>query len=416
MPKRFVTPQLADLRQDIAGQIPLDVVRDWMQSQKDLSAQTEILSAYRKPGCVVSSDSSGLTKLGRERPLLEVMKLVNDPKQILHSYGSAIGGTAVGVWAADNSEMFYGEGVEPRQIMEQMIAAQREIAKQPLQVGMAIHSGEFLLIGGGAFGPDADLVEALAEDYSGAREIVVTPSFRSALEGCAFQGLGFAPKGDTGAFVCDYGGAPPAGIRGTNIKYPFPFTEEFFSFLQEYGGPASTETRRILDRYERESVVVLLKVRNPGGGLLLDQLTNWVLANAIIAQVTREDRVTTVKSNGSLGIFLADTPDIALDFATDLRSALDSNGYDFNIGMAGGSVMVFPMNDASGQQEIAGEPVNLASKICEDVEERDAIYIDESVARRIKSIPGGTPFQLAVSHVEIKGVKLAGPQPTVASA
>jgi hypothetical protein len=94
MPKRFVTPQLADLRQDIAGQIPLDVVRDWMQSQKDLSAQTEILSAYRKPGCVVSSDSSGLTKLGRERPLLEVMKLVNDPKQILHSYGSAIGGTA----------------------------------------------------------------------------------------------------------------------------------------------------------------------------------------------------------------------------------------------------------------------------------------------------------------------------------
>jgi class 3 adenylate cyclase len=171
-----------------------------------------------------------------------------------------------------------------------------------------------------------------------------------------------------------------------------------------------------LDRYERESVVVLLKVRNPGGGLLLDQLTNWVLANAIIAQVTREDRVTTVKSNGSLGIFLADTPDIALDFATDLRSALDSNGYDFNIGMAGGSVMVFPMNDASGQQEIAGEPVNLASKICEDVEERDAIYIDESVARRIKSIPGGTPFQLAVSHVEIKGVKLAGRQPTVASA
>jgi hypothetical protein len=104
--------------------------------------------------------------------------------------------------------MFYGEGVEPRQIMEQMIAAQREIAKQPLQVGMAIHSGEFLLIGGGAFGPDADLVEALAEDYSGAREIVVTPSFRSALEGCAFPGLGFAPKGETGAFVCDYNGAP----------------------------------------------------------------------------------------------------------------------------------------------------------------------------------------------------------------
>lgn len=416
MAKRFVTPQLADLRQDIAGQIPLEVVRDWMQSTQDLPAQTEILSTYRKPGCVVSSDSAGLTKLGRERPLLEVMKLVNDPKQILHSFGTQIGGQAVGVWVADNTQMFYDQAIEPRQIMDQMVAAQREIAKQPLQVGMAIHSGEFLLLGGGAFGPDADLVEVLAEEYSGAGEIVVTPGVRSSLEAAAFPGLHFAPKGDLEAFTCDYSGAPVRGVPGKNIKYPCPFTEEFFAFLQDYGGPASTDTRRILDRYERESIVVLLKVRHPGGRLLLDQLTRWVLANAIIEQVTREDRVTTIKSNGSLGIFLADTPEQAVEFANDLRTAADTNQYDFNIGVAGGSVLVFPMKDGASSNEIAGEPVNLASKICEDVTERNAIYIDESVAQRMKPVAGATPFKLSVSRVEISGVKLGGVEKNVVGA
>jgi class 3 adenylate cyclase len=106
---------------------------------------------------------------------------------------------------------------------------------------------------------------------------------------------------------------------------------------------------------------------------------------------------------------------MALDFANDLRAALVSNGYDFNIGLAAGEVLVFPMNDAGEQNEIAGEPVNLASKICEDVEERDAIYIEESVASRLTTIPGAVPFRLSVSHVEITGVKLSDAERSVVS-
>src|SRR5258706_2032316 len=227
MPKSFVAPQLADLGQDMAGLIRLNVLRDLMQSSEDLPAQNEILSSYRKPGCVVSSDSSGLTKMGRERPLLDVMKLVNDPKQVVHSYGTAIGGTAVGVWVADNTEMFYDQSIEPRQIMDQMIAAQREIAMQPLQIGMAIHSGEVLLIGGGAFGSDADLVEELAEEYSGAREIVVTPAFLDALEACAFPGVQFAPKADTGGVLWGYYGAPGRGNPRPKHKNTLPLSLAF---------------------------------------------------------------------------------------------------------------------------------------------------------------------------------------------
>jgi class 3 adenylate cyclase len=412
--KRFVTPQLADLRQDIAGLIPLNVIHDWMQSPKNSSAHMEILSSFRRPGVVISSDSAGLTKMGSELPLLDVMKMVNDPKEILHSFGAAIGGTAVGLWVADNTEMFYDQSIEPREIMEQMIAAQREIALLPVQVGMAIHSGEFMLIGRGAFGPDADLVEALAEDHSCPAEILVTSDFRTLLEACAFPDLGFARKGETGAFTCDYGASLARGTSGTNNKYPFPFTEQFFTFLQEYVGPDSEEARRMLERYGREAVVVFLKVRHTGCSLLLDELTQWVFANAIIEQVTREHRVEAVKSNGSLGIFLADTAEMALNFAYDLRTALRGNGYDLNIGLAAGEVLVFPIDDSDQQNEIAGHPVNLASKLSEDVAERGAIYIDDSAARQLKRIPDAAPFHLTISRVEITGVKLSASQRSAA--
>lgn len=404
--KRFVAPQLADLRQDIAGVIPLNVIQKWMQSPKDLATQTEILSTFRKPGYVVSSDSCGLTKMGSQRPFFDVMKMIHDPKEILHSFGTAIGGTAVGLWAADNTEMFYEQSIEPREIMQQMIAVQREMAALPLQIGMAIHAGEFVLIGHGAFGPDADLVEALAEDQSGPGEILVTPQFRTLIDSPAFP-LGFADKGETGAFLCDYSASPAQAAPRSNSKYPFPFTEDFYTFLQNYSGSDSEEAHRIFHRYGREAVVVLLKVRHPGRSLLLDTLTQSVLVNAILAEVKNEHRVMEVKSNGSLGIFLADTAQMALDFTYDLRTALLGNGYDFNIGVASGDVLVFPMKDADEQNEIAGQPVNLASKISEDVDERGAIYIDNSVAAQLNRVPDATPFRMTVSHVEITGVKLS---------
>ena len=407
MAKRFIAPSLADLRQDIAGPIPLDLIQAWMQSPQDGRAENDILSGYRRLGTIVSTDSAGLTKLGRERPLLEVMKLVSEPKEIIHAYGTAIGGRAVGVWAADNTEMFYEDGIHPREILEHLIAAQHEIAGLTVQIGAGVHTGEFLEIGGGVFGPEADMVELLAEDFTEGGEIAVSPVVKQQIEDY-FHSAEFAEKAlpEMCAYRLEYSNVKPRATKGSNNKYPFPFNEDFFDFLRQYEGLAAPETLRILSTYASDSVVVLLKVHHAPTELILGQLTQWVLANAVIKDLAQQDDVVTIKTNGSLGIFLTSDPARALEFADDLKTGLVANGYDYNIGIARGEVLVFPMGEGDAHKEIAGEPVNIASKISEDIQEHRAIYIDGSVAGEMKQIPGAEPFRLALSHVELTGVKL----------
>src|ERR1051325_4498727 len=139
MQKRFVAPALADLRQDIAGAIPLDLIRQWTDSSQDEAAQSRILAPYVREGTLVSTDSAGLTKLCRERSLVEVLRLISRPKEIIHSYGTSIGGEAVGIWVADNTDMFYGRGISLNDVMDQLIAAQREIAALEVHIGAAVH-------------------------------------------------------------------------------------------------------------------------------------------------------------------------------------------------------------------------------------------------------------------------------------
>src|SRR5437016_2802156 len=137
MHKRFIAPALADLRQDIAGTISLDLIREWTDSTQDDAAQSRILAPYLREGTLVSTDACGLSKLCRERSLLEVLRLVSRPKEIIHSHGTAAGGEAVGIWAADNSEMFYHRGIPIKNVMKHLIAAQREIAGLEVHIGAA---------------------------------------------------------------------------------------------------------------------------------------------------------------------------------------------------------------------------------------------------------------------------------------
>jgi hypothetical protein len=181
MARRFINPSLADVTQDIAGAIPLDIVNNWTNSQKNEELHRQILNTYLIEGTVVSSDSSGLSKLSKELPLLEVMKIVSHPKDLVYKYGSAIGGKAIGIWAADNTEMFYNKNISPKEIFSAMQKVQEELLSFTIKIGMAIHYGKFYSLGGGLFGEDADLVEDLAENKSEGGEIILTDSFKKLL-------------------------------------------------------------------------------------------------------------------------------------------------------------------------------------------------------------------------------------------
>ena len=142
--RKFTLPALADISQDIAGNIPLDVIKNWTERKKTRKLHDKILQKFIVRGTVVVSDSVGLSKITREKSLIDVMKLVSYPKEIVYKEGSKIGGRAIGVWAADNTQMFYPEGVHCQKVLLAMEKVQNELKENELQIGMAIHYGDFL--------------------------------------------------------------------------------------------------------------------------------------------------------------------------------------------------------------------------------------------------------------------------------
>src|SRR5207253_2511520 len=121
------------------------------------------------------SDSAGLTKLSQRLGLMEVLALIDRPKRILHAYGTAAGGRAVGVWAADNAQMFHPEWTDAVVLLSALLKAQADIARQcRVRIGIGVHYGDFYDLSSGLYGPEADAIEDIAENHTEGGEIVIT--------------------------------------------------------------------------------------------------------------------------------------------------------------------------------------------------------------------------------------------------
>ncbi|HXJ40106.1 MAG TPA: hypothetical protein VNH18_12585, partial [Bryobacteraceae bacterium] len=159
MPLPKVIPALADLTQDIAGPLPVRLLQDWATGEQDLSAAETLLNAFETEGTVVSTDTSGLSKMTQAMDLLDVLHVISRPKEIIHALGREVGGRAIGIWIADNSEMIYPPDVEPEVVIDAMGEVQYRIQERlRVRIGMCVHTGRFYEIGGGLYGADADLV------------------------------------------------------------------------------------------------------------------------------------------------------------------------------------------------------------------------------------------------------------------
>jgi hypothetical protein len=412
--KRKIIAALADLKQDIAGPIPVEIVSKWTKSKKTELDQVGILAPHERLGYIVSSDSSGLSRLTAERTLFEVMKIVSEPKEILFQMGSSIGGYGVGVWAADNSQMFYPEekvGVE--QLLDTMSAAQKVIHMGPLQVGMAVHRGRFWEIGGGMFGEDADLVELIAEDYTGAKEIMVSESVRKGWDVSRHELL--ALREDLGQFnvpfyALDYDdlgknfhevALPAVDTLGEEHFYPFPFTSEFFMAMKKM--ETSDASLERMQKYFATKTVLLIKVYHKKMRYLLDQLTDWVVVNAILNEIAVKYDVNLVKSNGELAIFVADKNSEAVALAEDVLMTMKNSEDTVSIGLARVELLVFDLD--SGGRDIAGSPVNRASKVSEDIEDENSLYVEGSVEVPATHLKNYEPFEMERSGVVLRGVR-----------
>ncbi len=402
MAKRIL-PALADLSQDIAGTIPVDLILRWATGQRSREMHRKLLKPYTIYGTAVSSDSAGLSRLSLEKTLLEVLQLVSQPKEIIFAYGKKIGGRAIGMWIADNTEMFYGSGISPQSVLEQMLSAQQEINHLSVKVGLGIHTGEYIDIGGGLFGDEADFIEDVAENYTEGGEVVVSLPLKEKLHLSHASALSLRAdlRFKIPVYRVNYEHLNISGVKDSDTRYPHPFDQNFFDYLTRSPLADPAVVAEIKKNYSVQTNVLLFKIRHRRRKLLLDQLTDWVIANSLINKQLQNENITKIKSNGSLGIFICNEIKNLIEFAMSLKAKLEDTDFSATFGMSGGEVFLFPISKSI--KEIAGSPVNIASKLAEDVGKKNAIYMDDSINIPPNYLPKCVPFSVPASHVQLQG-------------
>src|SRR5262245_25611625 len=265
MPFPRAIPALADLTQDIAGPVPVGLLQDWGSGRADLATARALLAPFEITGTVVATDTSGLTRLTREMDLLEVLRLVSRPKEILHAVGVAVGGRGVGRWVADNTRMYYPATMRVGVVLDAMSEARHRIAGATrIGIGMCVHPGVFYQIGGTLYGRDAQAVEELAEHHAGPGEILLTGEAVAAAALADPSPYRLVPRADLAAYHPGGVFALAAGRRLPDLaardeRYPHPFTDGFFESLVSLDtapDPVAVK-RRLYAAYQREQAVAV---------------------------------------------------------------------------------------------------------------------------------------------------------------
>ena len=374
-----------DVTQDIARELPLDLIDRWTHGDRSRDAALRLLSEHEVSGAVVSTDAAGLTSLSRARSVIEILALLDQPKEIVHGCGTAIGGEAIGVWAADNTQMLY-RGVESHRLLSMLLETRDRIHRAcEVQIGICVHSGSFFRLGGGLYGTDADRVERLAEESTHGGEVMVTDEFlRSLGEAHPFEAVARLDLRKVEGRAWTVTGGPRAPeLAAADVRYPYPFSRDFFDELRRLVAPIETaQVQRLHDKFAQlRTVVVVEREREEPDVPEIAVLNDLALSAAmtrVAAGLLHETAGTEIKTIGNLGIYTFDDPTAALDFARRFRALFQAQNISVRIGIDRGEVLVFTLDD--GRVDIAGMPVNLASKIGQDHGHFGRIHLTEAAA------------------------------------
>jgi class 3 adenylate cyclase len=379
------SPGLFDLAQDITGGLPLRLVERWLAGDQTAADAARLLAEYRVTGFTVCSDSAGLTRMTLERDLLEILALIDRPKQLLYSLGTAIGGHGVGIWAADNTQMFYPPAVAADTLVSALLTARDTIDREsPVRVGIGAHFGDYYSLLGGLYGAEADAIEDTAENHTDPGELVVSQAIVDRLP--AGHEFTLEPRADDTAIAPLYRvtGGPRLSLQpDTDLSYPIPYSQAFYADLRAYAARPGDQSlaQRLEGRYTRHKTVVLIEREGwHEGSSEVAVLTNLALSAKIKDAGLRHldrDHGEEIKVTGPLGIYTFDDPARALEFARTFRRELAAEGIRCRTGIDIGPALVFDL--AGGGKDIAGAPVNIASKMAQDRGAWDRIYLSDRV-------------------------------------
>lgn len=402
------SPGLFDVSQHVAGGLPLRIVEQWLASEQTDADARRLLAPGRVLGFDVVSDSAGLTRLTHKRGLLEILAIINQPKEIIHGLGVAAGGEAIGIWAADNTQMFYPEAVPAAALLATLLAVQDAVAARcAVKIGLGAHLGEFYRLGCGLYGADADALDAVVEQHVEGGEIVVSAAIVARL-GPA-HGFTLARRDDLPTPIGPLyrlldGPRSAAAAAATAVDYPIPYSAAFYAdLLALTARPGERAAARAMSRrYVQRKVVVLVeREAQEADTAEVATLTNLALSammkDAAIRHLDGGEGLE-IKVSGPLGIYVFDDPERALEFAESFRRVLAHDEIVSRIGVDVGAVLIFDL--AGGGKDIAGMPVNIASKMAQDRGRWGHIYLSEAMHARVEA-PGYARLEYRVSGVDL---------------
>lgn len=385
-----LTPGLFDLSQDIVEYVPSEIIEDWLASGRTHADAKKILSRNLAEGTVVSTDTSGLSKLGMKKDLIEVLAITNRPKEIVYTYGSAIGGQAIGIWAADNTQMFYGKDVSVDEIIAQLFRVQKDIAEQcEVTIGIGVHYGKFYNIGNGMYGPEADFIERVAEDMVEGGELVMSGQALEKLT--SKRGISFTHRNDIknklGKIYRVEKGTGAKKATQYDHKYPIPYSVELQDDIRMfYEKPSKRMLSSLRDKYIKEKIVVLIERERFESTsyemFILNDLSLYSIMGKIALRLLIDYEGKRIKTIGNLGIYVFSDPHEALEFTEHYRRELLRYDLGSKAGISKGEVVISDLTN--GRRDIAGSPVNIISKIVQDQGTVGKIYITEEIHNKLK--------------------------------
>lgn len=383
-----IRTSLFDLSQDIIGNVPFGIIDHWVKSDQSLKTATQILEPTKVRGISVSSDSSGLSKLSKDEELIKVLALISKPKEYVYNAGLAIGGRSVGIWAADNTQMFYDDAIAADKVLSMLWYLQNKVINNlEVKIGLGAHYGEFYDIGGGLYGEDADFIEGITENQTGGGEIVITEQLVRCLSDPAkFHYQQRTDITHRAGKVFSLLSGPDFEVILPEKKYPIPYSHTFFEDIRKVYDDRSHDLLNTLNQKHLIHKVIVLIERERE----VDPIPEIALLNDIALYAFMEVNSSTllkdfggeeIKTVGAMGIYVFDDSQKALEYSIEFREFLLGNGMACKIGLAEGSVIIFELQN--GTKDIAGDPVNIASKISQDKGEMGMIYLTEELSRKI---------------------------------
>ncbi len=410
-PDRF-PPGFFDLPADAGEGLPTKVIEEWTRSAQTREAAVHILEPHTLKGTVVSSDAAGLTRLTRARPLIEILALINRPKELIHAYGRAVGGRAIGTWAADNTQMFYPGEVGAGTVVGMLRTVQQRLEdERAVGIGFAAHQGAFFELSGGLYGPDADRVETVAEGHTEAGELVITGEVARALP--ASHGFTLGPRVDLatgfGEVFRVAAGPALAGLEPADWHYPTPFDDAFHEVLRSFMAQAADQGRMSMPSPEyRERAVVLIErerdLRDVPEVAVLNDLALAAAARRIGTALLAQHGGEEIKTAGLIAIHTFAEAGAAAAFAQEYRRAFAEQGVATRAGIDVGEVLIFDLG--GGRRDIAGSPINVASKLAQDCGEFGKIYLSDEATRRARLERQSQTVRFDVSGIELKARQL----------